>query len=288
MHLIDRKTMHAVLEEFIETLEQVGLSFPDNLEGVLTLLEPRLDQTVARNLRLQARGGNLDDVWGVLEMADDDTLLKLLSQESEMIGAVLLSKLSTDKAARLLMQLEPELAQSLAMAIARTETIAPEAVRRIGVSLADQVKAKPRTAFADPPPKRMGNILNSSAPVMRDGLLAQLETLNQDFAKQVRKSIFTFNDIATRVEEMDVPKLMRDVAPEDMTLLIAAQDPEDAATLSFLLQNMSKRGAATLEDDASTLPPPAAEARLEACNRIAAVVRSLVDSEEIRLKPAAE
>ncbi len=288
MQLIDRKTMYAVLEEFIETLDQVGLSFPDSIEGALSILEPKLDQSVARHLRLLGKGRDLEDVWAVLEVAEDATLLSILARESEMIGAVMLSKLSTDKAAGLLMQLESDLAQELALAIARTEAIAPEAVRRIGMALADEVRTKPISAFIDPPSKRMGNILNSSSPVIRDGLLAHLDDLNHEFAQKVRRSIFTFKDIASRLDAMDVPRLMRDISPDDITIVIAAQDPEDSSSISFLLENMSKRAASTLKDDAATLPSPTAEARVEACSRIAATIRKLVDADEVRLKPLSE
>lgn len=285
MRLVDRATMNAVLEEFIETLEQVGLCFPDTLEGALALLGDKLDQKAARRLRDLARGGNTDDAWHVLQQAEDEVLLAMLSQEAQVVGAVLLSKLSTEKAAGLLMKLDPDLAKSLALSIARTEAIAPATVARIGATLALQITQKAVPAFPDPPTKRVGNILNSSAPALRDTLLNRLENENQQFARAVRKAIFTFKDVATRVQERDVPAIMRQVSADDVMIMIAATREEDAPSTDFLLTNMSKRMATTLQDDAGTLPQPSADAYGAAAIRIAGAIRLMVDNEEISLKP---
>lgn len=283
MRLVDRATMNAVVEEFIDTLEQVGLSFPDTLDAALSLIEDKMDQSTAKRLRAMSRGGDLDDAWMALELAEDEALLAVLKQESQVVAAVLLSKLSTEKAARLLMQLGPDLAQTLALGIAQTEAIGPDAVARIGATLAEQISAKPVRAFSDPPKKRVGEILNSSTPEMRDSLLERLDSADSVFASDVRKSIFTFKDIATRVQSRDVPALMRTINDADMLIMIAANAPEDQPSITFLLENMSKRAAQTLQDDAPTLPPPSAQEHGAAANRIAAAVRALADTGEIAL-----
>ena len=59
LKLIDRPTMCAVVEEFVDMLEQVGMSFPDNIEDALTLLDGKLDAqatAIARNRRAAAEG----------------------------------------------------------------------------------------------------------------------------------------------------------------------------------------------------------------------------------------
>lgn len=285
MRLVDRATLCAVVEEFMETLDQVGLSFPDGLDGALSLLEGRLDARATTVLRAISRGSGTDDPWSVLERAENDDLLQILGRESQVVGAVLLSKLSTDKAARLLSSLPSEQAQALALAISRTEDIAPDIVARIGATLADQVCAKPLRAFAAPPSKRMGEILNASPATLRDQLLRDIESRDQGFASGIRKSIFTYRDIPVRLSERDVPIVMRDLSSGDLMLVLAADYPDDRMTNAFLLDNMSKRMADTLREDSAALPPPELEAYDSAAARIAGVVRSLADARTITLKP---
>lgn len=283
MRLVDRATMRAVVDEFIDTLEQVGLSFPDGLEAALSLLDGQLDERAAQSLRALSRGAADADPWPALEDAEIDDLLRLLAQESQLVGAVLLSKLSTDKAARLLMALPSDQAQSLALAIARTESIAPATVTRIGVTLAEQLREKPPRAFTTSPSKRVGEILNASPARLREQMLRDLDAVDQGFATGVRKSIFTFQDIPLRLAARDVPVVMRALANDDVMQIMAAGLPEDAPTCDFLLDNMSKRLADTLREDAAALPPPATELYDQTIARISAAVRRLADEGTITL-----
>lgn len=283
LRLIDRPTMCAVVEEFVEMLEQVGLSFPDSLEEALKLLDGKLDAQATKQLRALARGGDGADPWTDIELADDAELLRILQQESTVVGAVVLSKLSTEKAAGLLAALPGDLAQVLALAVARTETIAPEAVARIGAALAEQLRDKPARAFASPSTRRVGEILNSTAAGLRDELLQGLERSDAAFATGVRKAIFTFQDIPARVNPRDVASVVRAVAEDDLRLILAAQDPGCTPTIEFLLSNMSKRLAEGLREDAATLPRPTAKALDAAQSRVAGAVRAMADAGTITL-----
>ncbi|MDD7970394.1 FliG C-terminal domain-containing protein [Roseinatronobacter alkalisoli] len=288
MRLVDRNTMNAVVSEYIDMLEQVGLSFPDGLDGALSLLDGRLDAVATQQLRMLARGEFGRDSWGDLETAPDEELMSLLEAESTVVGAVLLSKLSIDKAAGLLARMPADLAQALAMSVAETDDIDPDTVARIGAALAQQVSDKPVRAFAKPSTRRVGEILNSTSSDLRDRLLAGLESVDRGFATGVRKSIFTFQDIPARIDTRDVPTLMREIPPDDMMFIIAANAEEDQATIEFLLTNMSRRIADTLREDAAALPPPGAKQKNETMVRIMASLRMMVDAGTLPLKPIDE
>ncbi len=283
MGLIDRKTMCAVVDEFVEILDQIGLSFPDGLDAALEMLDGKLDAGAAQRLRSMANGTGQNDSWTILENADLDELEGLIAQESLVVGAVLLSKLSTDKAAKLLMKLPSDQAKALAIAVSQTEAIAPETVARVGKTLAEQITSKPPRAFALPPSKRMGEILNASPASARDQLLRELEATDKDYANGIRKSIFTYQDIPARLSERDVPTLMRELANEDLMLILAAGKEEDAKTNEFLLSNMSKRLAESIREDSTALPAPEQDNYEAALSRVAGTVRRLADEGTITL-----
>lgn len=283
LRLIDKPTMCAVVEEFVEMLEQVGLSFPENIEDALQLLDGKLDAQATRQLRALSRGRDGTDTWAQIELAEDSDLIRILQQESTVVGAVVLSKLSTEKAAALLSALPGNVAQSLAFSVARTETIAPEAVARIGGALAEQLRDKPARAFSNPSTRRIGDILNSTNSALRDQLLSGLAQSDQVFADGVRKSIFTFQDIADRVAPRDVARLFRSLSEDDLRTILAAKDSACTATMDFLLDNMSKRLAEGLREDAATLPSPSAKALEAAQARISGVVRAMADAGTLTL-----
>ena len=61
MRYIDRDTMHAVIAEFTEELESIGLSFPGDMAGALSALDGKISAQTAARLRKEA---------GVQQMGD--------------------------------------------------------------------------------------------------------------------------------------------------------------------------------------------------------------------------
>ncbi|MFN4099848.1 MAG: FliG C-terminal domain-containing protein [Pararhodobacter sp.] len=285
MRLVDRDTLSAVIGEFVETLEQVGLSFSGGLGGALKALDGKLSPGARQRLRLKARDGS--DPWELIVQTDTATLLAALEPESAEVASVVLSKLPVGKAAELLGKMPGERARRVAYGVSLTEGIAPEMVARIGHSLARELDSRPTRAFAAAAPARVGAILNISAMQVRDQLLTGLEEDDEVFAEGVRKAIFTFANIPARVNPRDVPKVLRELPQGDLIVALAAAlpapDSPDGQAATFLLANMSQRMAATLRDEVETrgrIKPKQAEAAL---NGVVMAVRSLVEAGEITL-----
>lgn len=51
MPTIDRSTVRAVVEEFCDRLDQIGLSFPGGIDGALTLLDGHISPSAAQQVR---------------------------------------------------------------------------------------------------------------------------------------------------------------------------------------------------------------------------------------------
>lgn len=250
MGLVDRVTLDAVAEEFAEALEGIGLSFPHGLAGALSALDGKITPTTAARLRREAGVRQMGDPWQRLRALPPAELAEIAEAESTEVAAVLLSKLDTAKAAALLGQLPGPVARRITYAISQTGMVTPEAVDRIGWSLAAQIDARPILAFADRPEKRVGNILNQSAQATREQVMTALDEEDAAFATSVRKVLFTFGDIPRRISPRDVPAIIR-VADQDQLVLAlaAATQGEEAAVAEFLLANMSARMADNLRDE---------------------------------------
>lgn len=287
MRLVDRDTLSAVVSEFVETLDQVGLSFPGGIDGALKALDGRLSPGASVRLKQMARSRDGADPWERIVHADLDALLDTLEGESPEVAAVVLSKLSVTRAAELLGRMPGERARRVAYAVSLTEGINPATVARIGASIARELDQRPFPAFTAPPAARVGAILNSASAPVRDALLRGLTEQDEGFADGVRKAIFTFGHIAERVNPRDVPKILREVAQPDLITALAAAlpapDSDDGRAAEFLLANMSQRMAATLRDEVETrgkVKPKEAEPAMAA---IVAALRGLADAGEITL-----
>ncbi|TDL79575.1 flagellar motor switch protein FliG [Palleronia sediminis] len=282
MRFVDRATLRAVVEQFAAELDEVGIVFPDGIEGVLGLLDGAISPELAARMRRQSGAIWAEDPWDVLSALPPEKLEPLLLRESPEIGAVILSKLDVGKAATLLGKLPGDRARRLTLAVSETADIAPEAVRRIGVALAADLRAEPARAFPAAGVARLGAILNVSPGATREELLEGLRAEDAALADRVRAEIFTFADIATRVAATDVAALSKAIEPDDLITAIAAgEDDPGAASVAFLLDNMSKRLAESLRQEAEDRGPPT-QAEIEAAQlSIVTRIRDRADAGEI-------
>lgn len=289
MRSVDRATLRAVVEEFVARLDAVGLSFPGGIDSALDLLEGHISPSAATRLRNERAAAAKTDPWERIAALDGDRLVAVLTEESPEIGAVLLSKLPVARAAELLGRLPGERARRLAYAVGKTAQVRPDTVRQIGLSLIGQLSAAPLRAFAGDPEERVGAILNISPAQTRDEVLAGLGEEDAAFAERVRRAIFTFADIARRIEGRDIPKVTRGVEQRQLvTALAAATAEEDAASAEFILANLSQRMAATLREEMAArgaVKPKDADA---AHTAIVGAIRALQAAGELVLRQETE
>ena len=287
MRLVDRDTMSAVVAEFVETLEQVGLSFPGGIDGALKSLNGRLSPGASARLHHLARTRVGADPWARILGADAETLVDVLAPESAEIAAIVLSKLPVSQAADLLGKMPGERARRVAYAVSLTEGIAPKMVNQIGASIAHELDSKPQRAFPTAPAARVGAILNSAAAQVRQTLLDGLTEHDETFAEGVRKAIFTFAHIHERLVPRDVPKVLREVPQDELVTALAATlpspDTDEGRSADFLLTNMSQRMAASLRDEVETRGTVKMKDAESAMATVVNALRDLVDAGDISL-----
>ncbi|QPM89959.1 flagellar motor switch protein FliG [Pseudooceanicola algae] len=284
MRHIDRDTLGQVVDEFVEELDSLGLTFPKGLAGALSILDGKISPHTAARLRKEAGVRQTGNPWERLGNLDVAKLLPIAENESIEIAAVMLSKLDTDKAAKLLSMLPGPRARRITYAVSLTSGITPDSLDRIGLSLAAQLDSQPESAFDKGPVERVGAILNFSTASTRDDVLEGLDETDAAFAEQVRKAIFTFTNIPARIAPRDVPKIVRGIDQAMLvTALAAATDPESAKAAEFVLANMSARLADSLREEMSDRGKVKAKDAEEAMNEVVAEIRKLEASGELLL-----
>lgn len=284
MRTVDRNTLAEVVNEFADELDSIGLTFTGGIAGALSSLDGKISRQTAERLRKEAGVRQYGDPWQRLREIGIDTLLPVLKNESHEVAAVLLSKLPVSEAAELLGRLPGPHARRITYAVSMTGAVSPDAVDRIGLSLASQLDARPLSAFDSDPVERVGAILNSSTSLTRDDVLQGLDETDQGFANAVRKAIFTFANIPQRITPRDIPRVLRVV---EQAQLVTAFSGAEAAGVSdvveFILENMPGRMADQLREEvaeAGTVKPTDAEA---AMNAIVAAIRELEREGELQL-----
>ena len=281
MKSVDQATVIAVADEFANEIQRIGLSFPSGISGALGLLDGTLSEGAKRELRKLAPDGDDSSIWTVIDATDNTRLLPYLDTESVEVAAVILSKLSVSKAAELLGQLSGERARRITLAVSKTGRVAPNVVTRIGRSLAEQLEVRPSLAFDAEPVSRVGAILNYTSASVRDDLLEGLDNDDKEFASQVRAAIFTFANISQRISARDVPRIQRDIAQDDLAMVVAVAEGADEISVNFILENISKRMAENIREEAKEKKNVKRDDAEAAMLRIVTKIRELEEANEI-------
>lgn len=281
MRLVDRQTMLSVVDEFTAQIESVGVTFAGGMEGALKMVDGHVSDQALTRLRRTSGVKDERDPWQVITGLDPDLLIPVLQEESPEVCAILLSKLPVARAANMLGRLQGDRARRIAYAVSQTGAVAPQAVERVGRALVAQFDARPATAFATPPVSRVGAILNATPGALRDELLRGLEENDQGFADEVRKVIFTFAHIASRISPRDVARVTRGVDQSVLVTALAGAGPREADSAEFILSNMSQRLANTLRDEMAGLGRVREKDAEAAMGAVVAAIRDMEEAGEI-------
>jgi flagellar motor switch protein FliG len=287
MRYVDRDTLGAVLTEFAEQIEAMGLTFPGDIAGALSALDGRISPQTAARLRREAGVRQFGDPWTLIAKAPQEQLLGFLQNETTEVAAILLSKLDVGLAAKLLGRLPGPMARRITYAMQLTHAATPDAVDRIGLSLASQLDSVPPVAFDKGADQRVGAILNYSPAATRDDVLEGLEETDEEFAKLVRRAIFTFANIPDRINKTDVPLILRDTPRQSLVVALASAldggDAAFAAAADFLLENCSKRVSDALRDEVQERGKVTAKDGEGAMTEVINVIRQLEAAGELSL-----
>ncbi len=243
MRRIDRQTLTGIIDDFSHELNTIALTFPDSMDDTLSALESHLSTNATNALRREAGFGVGGDPWARLGTLNNDRLLSMLQAETPEIAGIALSKIPVARAAELLEMLPGPEARRITFAISRTSEIAPETVLAIGRALVDAQESEPLSAFSDGPVKRVGAILNSSTTATREDVLEGLDNEDRNFAEEVRKAIFTFANIQTRVAARDIPRVLREIEEDTLILALAGAKTTMEPVVEFILESLSRRMA---------------------------------------------
>ncbi len=284
MGYIDRETLADVLMEFAQELESIGLSFPNGISGALSVLQGQISPMTEARLRKEAGVRMVGNPWARIKELSTPELVNMVDGESIEVSAVLVSKLPVEKAAEVLAKLPGDKARRITFAMSMTENITPEAVDRIGLTLACQLEDRPPKAFKKGPVDRLGAILNNATTATRDEVLESLDEKDAEFAGAVRRTIFTYAHIATRVKALDIPKLVKDLEEDTLiTAMAFATEGDFGVTTEFILSNMSGRMADQLREGIGERGKVRTKDAEAAMSEITKGVRDLVELGEIEL-----
>lgn len=283
MGMVDRLTRDRVVEEFCESLEQVGLTFPGSLDGTLDILGSTISRDITDRLRRKAAIAGHSDPWERISAMPARQLAELALAEATEVAAVMFSKLPVPKAAEAFGIMPPERARQIAYAMSMTGGIELSALRRIGMALLQAAEALTVPALDGGPVEKVGAILNFTPSGTRDEVLTGLDQDDADFASEVRKAIFTWANIPKRIDPRDIPRIAREVDQAALVRAIAGARDANLATAEFILASMSSRMADALREEVGGLARVTEKEAEDAMTEVVTTIRRMEEAGDLFL-----
>lgn len=269
--------------EFAEGLGQTG-----NLVGSWETTERMLLKTLPRErvsqIMEEIRGPAGRTMWDKLGNVNEAVLANYLKNEYPQTVAVVLTKVKSDHAARVLSLLPESFAMEVVMRMLRMETVQKEALDGVEKTLKAEFMSNLARAQRRDAHEMMAEIFNNLDRQSETRILAALEERNRDAASRIRGLMFTFDDLS-RMDGAGVQVLMRAVPKEQLTLALKGA----SETLRDLfIKNMSERAAKMLKEDLAGLGPVKLREVDEAQAAIVLLAKDLAAQGQIQMQDGRE
>ena len=220
-----------------------------------------------------------EDVWQNLNKVDDNVFANFLKNEYPQTIAVVLSKIRTDHAARILAKLPDEIAIEAMMRMLRLDAVQEEVMTDVEDLL--RVEFVANATGAQPPDQHevMADIFNNFDRTTEASFMEMLDERNKESAELIRSLMFTFDDL-NKLDSQAIQLLLRNV--DNSRLGLALKAGKDALKELFF-SNMSERAAKILREDMENMGPVRVKDVEEAQSEIVVAAKALIDSGQISI-----
>ena len=227
----------------------------------------------------EIRGPAGRTMWEKLGNVNEDVLANFLQKEYPQTVAVVLSKISTEHAGRVLALLPDGFALEVIHRMLRMEAIQKDVLDDVEKTLRTEFMANlARTSRRDSH-ELMAEIFNSLDRTVEGRIMQSLEQTAPEAAEKIRSLMFTFEDLS-KVDPASIQTIIRAVDKDKLpTALKGATD----SLRDLFFSNMSERAAKIMKEDMGSMGPVRLKDVEEAQQYIVNVAKDLESRGEIVL-----
>jgi flagellar motor switch protein FliG len=278
---ISQEMQHEILQEFTDVAVEASAAVLGGPGYAKRALEKSVGPSRASDIirRVAPAAAPVPAVQPLLEM-DPRELFNLLKHEQPQTIALIASCLSPEKSSQLLALLPPAACDQVVERLATMGPAPVEVIERVVKVLSRKAGAQSGRALSQTGGIRTAAaLLNSLEKNLSQSVLRDLEKRNPQLGQEIRQKMFTFEDLVL-LGPSALQKIMREIDLRDLALSLKTAG---AQLKNILFSAISKRAAATVDEEISMLGPLRKWEIEAARGRIVKAVRHLEDIGEVDL-----
>src|SRR5215831_12817246 len=247
---IEAPLIENLLLEFVSRMSASG-ALLGNYDATERLLQQYLPPERVGNIMEEIRGPAGRNMWEKLSNVQEDMLANYLKNEYPQTIAVVLMKIRSEHAARVLAILPEDLALDVVNRMLKMEAVQKEVIERVESTLRTEFMSSLSQTRRRDAHEMMAEIFNSFDRQTETRFMTALEEENRDSAERIKTLMFTFDDLV-KLDAGSAQTLMRNVDKDKLAIALkGATEP----VRQFFLSNMSSRAAKMLNDDMGAMGP---------------------------------
>src|SRR5215217_1000019 len=247
---VSAAVVEELLVEFVSGMSSSG-AIMGSFEQTQRLLGSFLPGDKVDALMEEIRGPAGRTMWDKLANVNEAVLANYLKNEYPQTVAVVLSKIKSEHAARVLASLPEDFALECVSRMLRMEPVQREILDKIEQTLrAEFMSNLARTSKRDSH-EMMAEIFNNFDRQTESRFIAALEERNRESAERIRALMFVFEDLA-KLDPGGVQTLLRAVEKDQLAL--ALKGSSDTLREMFF-SNMSERASKIMREDMESMGP---------------------------------
>ena len=265
MHEDEIKDVSAAMAQLgsvrAETVERLCLDFAERIgtsgnlvgsfESTERLLQKALPRDRVAQIMEEIRGPAGRTMWDKLGNVNESVLANYLKNEYPQTVAVVLSKVRSDHAARVLALLPDSFAMEVVMRMLRMESVQKDVLDGVERTLRSEFMSNLARSTRRDAHEMMAEIFNNLDRQAEGRFLAALEERNREAAERIKSLMFTFDDLA-RLTSQSMQALLRSVEKDKLPIALKGASER---LRELFLSNMSERAGKMLREDIESLGP---------------------------------
>ena len=247
---VSATVVEELLVEFVSGMSSTG-AIMGSYEQTQRLLASFMPQEKVDALMEEIRGPAGRTMWDKLGNVNEAVLANYLKNEYPQTVAVVLSKVKSDHAARVLACLPEDFALECVTRMLRMEPVQREILDKIEMTLRTEFMSNlARTSKRDSH-EMMAEIFNNFDRQTEARFIAALEERNREAAERIRALMFVFEDLA-KLDPGGIQTLLRATSKEQLALALKGASDK---LRDLFFSNMSERAAKIMREDMESMGP---------------------------------
>lgn len=229
-----------VLKDFYEKAESAFLAVDE--EYIRKILTKAFGEEQAKKLMEKIESGA--SAFDILRWLDSGAVASMLTREHPQTIAIILAHLEPTQAAEVLSKLPEHIKIDVSLRIASLDQISPAILGELEDVLQSQLQSYTRGRKIGGI-RTVAEILNQMDRSSEDLILKNIEEKDQILADEIRKLMFTFDDLI-HIDDRGIQMVLKEITTDDLALALKMASDELKAKI---FKNMSQRAVQILKEE---------------------------------------